>query len=242
MKHLILVMALVGCDASIGGADPRQVSPAPDVPGQVGVPTTPNQGSVAPDPVTPTDPTRPTTATTPTGPMTPPSPAGACAAGRDYTGFGGESLRGDRKPDALGRETRRPKAFGALLTEYPRVLGNTPAMLAGTETTFGALPARWFAEATVSGVSIYTAFRVAFQGCLALTAQSANYNTFPTDGSARAECASWAERFWSRRATGLELDSCVKAMVQDAASEASARRRWAYGCATTLTAADFLTF
>lgn len=172
----------------------------------------------------------------------PAAQAPSCDTGRQYVGFGGFDLAGDRVTGEVGEETRRPKPFSALSTELPRVLGNTPAMLATSESTFGSIPARWHTEPTLSAVSVYTAFRIAFQGCLTLTAQPAKYATAPTDATARVECAAWAERFWSRKALEPELTACVQVTVRDAAVETSARRRWAYGCASTLSAADFLTF
>jgi hypothetical protein len=119
----------------------------------------------------------------------PPAQAPTCDPGRQYVGLGGFDLAGDRVTGEVGEETRRPKPFTALSTEFPRVLGNTPAMLASSESTFGTIPARWHTEPTLSAVSVYTAFRVAFQGCLTLTAQPAKYNTAPTDTTARTECA-----------------------------------------------------
>ncbi|MBL8935341.1 MAG: hypothetical protein JNM69_12365 [Archangium sp.] len=172
----------------------------------------------------------------------PAAPAPSCDVGRQYVGFGGADLAGDRVPGEIGEEARRPKPFSALSTEFTRVLGNTPALLASSESTFGSIPARWHTEPTLSAVSVYTVFRIAFQGCLTLTSQPTKYATAPTDTTARAECAAWAERFWNRKALEPELTACVQVTVRDAAVETSARRRWASGCAATLSAADFLTF
>lgn len=170
------------------------------------------------------------------------APAPTCAQGREYVGFGGGNLAADRVAGEVGEELRRPKPFSALSTEFTRVLGSTPTRLAAAESTFGIAPARWFTEPTMSAVSVYTTFRIAFEGCLTLTAQPAKYGTAPTDATARTECAAWAERFWSRKALSPELDACVQVAVRDATVETNARRRWAYGCAATLSAADFLTF
>lgn len=172
----------------------------------------------------------------------PAAPAPTCDTGRQYLGFGGTDLAADREQGEVGEESRRPKPFSALSTEFPRVLGSTPAMLAGSESTFGLVPARWHTEPTMSAVSVYTAFRIAFQGCLTVTQTPAKYNTAPTDTTARAECAAWAEKFWNRKALDPELDACVQVTVRDSVTETSARRRWAYGCASTLVASDFLTF
>jgi len=80
----------------------------------------------------------------------------------------------------------------------------------------------------MSAVSVYTTFRIAFEGCLASTVQPARYGTAPTDTTARTECAAWAERFWNRKALSPELDACVQVTVL------RLRR--------TLSSADFLTF
>lgn len=168
--------------------------------------------------------------------------APTCDTGRAYVGFGGGDLALDRDPGAIGEETRRPRPFTALSSEFTRVLGAAPAMLAGAESTFGTIPARWSQEPTSSAVSVFTTFRIAFQGCLTLTAQPAKFGVMPTEATARTECAAWAERFWSRTALGPELDACVQVVTFDATVETSARRRWAYGCAATLSSADFLTF
>lgn len=181
------------------------------------------------------------------GPATPPTvgdapPAPSCDKGREYLGFGGGDLAGDRELGEVGEESRRPKPFSALSTEFPRVLGNTPASLASAESTFGIAPGRWFSEPTMSAVTVYTTFGVAFQGCLTFTAQPTRFGTAPTAATARTECAAWAERFWSRKALEPELDACVQVAVRDAATDPNARRRWAYACAATLTSSDFLTF
>jgi hypothetical protein len=171
------------------------------------------------------------------------SPAApTCDTGRAYVGFGGLDLALDREPGAVGEETRRPRPFTALASEFTRVLGATPTMLAGAESTYGTIPARWSQEPTLSAVSVFTTFRIAFQGCLTLTAQPAKFGVMPTEATARTECAAWAERFWSRTALGPELDACVQVVTRDATVETNARRRWAYGCAATLSSADFLTF
>ncbi|MEW6432384.1 MAG: hypothetical protein AB1730_12825 [Myxococcota bacterium] len=165
-----------------------------------------------------------------------------CDSGRTYVGFGGTELTADRRQVDLGLETVRLKPFSALQTEYPRVLGNTPGLLAGAESTFGTTPARWFPAPQASAVTMYTAYRIAFQGCLTLTAQPAKYAVEATQETAMAECAVWAKKFWSRPALGPEIEACASLIRVDAASETNVRRRWAYGCAAVLTASDFMTY
>lgn len=165
-----------------------------------------------------------------------------CESGRSYEGFGGAQLTQDRKEADIGLERARTKPFAALQTEYVRVLGNTPALLAQSESTFGLTPPRWYPKTDPNAVSLYQAYRIAFQGCLTVTAQPAQYTQLPTLESARTECGAWAKKFWGRPAMGAELDACANVVGIYSTSETSVRRRWAHGCASVLTASDFLTF
>jgi hypothetical protein len=165
-----------------------------------------------------------------------------CESGRSYEGFGGAQLTQDRKEADVGLERARAKPFTALQTEYPRVLGNTPVLLAESESTFGLTPPRWYPKVDPNAVSLYQAYRIAFQGCLTLTAQPAQYNQLPTIDTARTECTAWAKKFWSRNAMGAEIEACTNVIGVYSSSETNLRRRWAHGCASVLTASDFLTF
>jgi hypothetical protein len=165
-----------------------------------------------------------------------------CNSGNKYVGFGGIELTADRRDVDLGFEKARVKPFSALQTEYPRVLGTTPGLLASAESTFGTTPARWFPAPQASAVAMYTAYRIAFQGCLTLTATPAKYDAEATHDTAMTECAAWAKKFWSRPALGPEIEACASVVVQESTEETNLRRRWAYGCAAVLTASDFMTF
>ena len=91
------------------------------------------------------------------------------------------------------------------------MLGNNPALVAGSAATFGQDPARWLTEPTSSAVTVYTAFRIAFQGCLTTTSVTPSaYTTAPSNSTAATECANWARKFWSRDATQPEIDACVQ--------------------------------
>ena len=165
-----------------------------------------------------------------------------CQVGRSYRGFGGTELTQDRKEADIGLERARTKPFAALATEYPRVLGNTPDLLSQSESTFGLTPPRWYPKGEPNAVSLYQAYRIAFQGCLTLTAQPAQYAQLPTVQSATVECASWAKKFWGRSAMTPELEACANVIGVYSTSETTLRRRWAHGCASVLTSSDFLTF
>src|SRR4029078_8985959 len=101
-------------------------------------------------------------------------------------------------------------------------------------------------------------------GCLALTGAVANtqnmtdgdakYAMDPDANTARTECTAWTRKFWSRDASPDEVQACVEVAVNDSASEVVAdngnvvtqrsapQRRWAYACATVLSATGFLAY
>ncbi len=165
-----------------------------------------------------------------------------CNSGRAYVGFGGMELTYDRPERDVGYERARAKPFSALQTEYPRVLGTTPALLAQSESTFGTTAARWYTKGDPNAVSLYQAYRIAFQGCLTVTGTAEKYATPPTAATATAECSAWAQKFWGRAALSAELEACATVIGQYALKETQVRRRWAHGCASVLTSSDFLTF
>lgn len=165
-----------------------------------------------------------------------------CDVGRTYVGFGGMKLGGDRQPAVEGMDRLRVKPYAALSAEYARALGSTPSLMSSQGATFGRAPARWHLEPLASAVSIYTAYRVAFQGCLGYTASRTTYAPAPTAAGADRECAAFARKFWSRTAMPDELAACAKVALVDTQAETDPKRRWAYTCAAVLTAAGFLTW
>ncbi len=199
-----------------------------------------NEGQNPNDPSNPSNP----------NPEQPPPPR--CDMGKTYTGFSGTELTVGRVDQDIGPERDRIKPYSAMAAEYNRALGNTPALLAQSASTFDNPPARWYVEPASSAVSIYTAYRIAFQGCLTLTSGTgapAKYQTAPTNSTAAAECQAWATKFWSREPTQEEVDACVKVAMVDSMTEGTnppqnttAPRRWAYTCASVLTAAGFTTY
>ncbi len=192
---------------------------------------------VGTDCASPTEPTTPTS--TPTTP-TPPDPK-KCG-GRPYVGMGGTELSASRKAVLAGVDHGRVKPYSALTGEYPRVLGNTPASLQGAAATFGSAPARWYEEPESSSVALQTAYAVSFDGCLTYTETDAKYAAAPTPQSAQQLCTEMERKFWSRTPTTGEVASCVDVATNGTASEPQARRKWAYACASVLTAAGFLTY
>lgn len=184
----------------------------------------------------------------PSEPDEPPAPPPRCDMGKQYTGFAGTMLEAGRVDNDMGLERARVKPYSALVGEYSRVLGNNPALIGQSATTFGQDLACWLTEPTSSAVTVYTAFRVAFQGCLTTTSVAGSkYATLPTNSTAAAECGAWARKFWSRDATPAEIDACVQVAMVDSAKEGTntnpaSSRRWAYACASVLSAAGFMTY
>lgn len=162
--------------------------------------------------------------------------------GRDYASFDNSSLIAARPPTRLGDDRGRMKPFSALQTEYQRVLGNTPASLTGAGTTFGQVPKMWFEETQASSVALQTAYNIAFDGCLTMTATDAAYAAAPDAASAQTQCSAMARKFWSKTPGPQEIDACVDMAVTGSAKETDPRRRWSYACASVLTAAGFLTY
>lgn len=97
----------------------------------------------------------------------------ALCTGREYVGYGATKLAERRAVAKLGANRGRVKPFGALNTEFERVLGNKPASLA-------------------------TAYDIAFDGCLTYVATEPKLAQAPTAASAQDACATTARRFWSK--------------------------------------------
>lgn len=172
------------------------------------------------------------------------SPTATCLdKAAKYTGFGKTALIDDRLDAVEGVDRQRFKPYSALTSEYPRVTGvNAPALLGQSGTTFGQPVARWHEEPEGSAVNLYTAFRIAFESCLTLTATDAKYAAAPAEPAVSQECSALARKFWSRTATPDEVKTCVQVGTVDSTTETDARRRWAYTCASVLTSAGFLTY
>jgi hypothetical protein len=177
-----------------------------------------------------------------TGEAPPPPEAPVACTSREYKTFDGSLLTKGRAETPPGNDRARLKPFESLASEYARVLGATPASLAGAAATFASPPKRWYSEPQGNAVALETAYAIAFDGCLDFTASDAAYSGAPDATSAPAVCADMARRFWSKTPTPAEIQPCVDVATTGAASEPAPRRKWAYACASVLTAAGFLTY
>lgn len=162
--------------------------------------------------------------------------------GREYTGYGATALHAKRVAANIGVNRGRVKPFGALKTEFERVLGNKPASLASADATFAAPPARWYAEPAANAVALKTSYDIAFDGCLTYVAADPKLAQAPTAATAQEACASMARKFWSKTPAPQEIASCVDVAVTGAAAEPATDRKWAYACAAVLGSAGFLTY
>jgi hypothetical protein len=167
----------------------------------------------------------------------------ACTdVGKGYTGFGGTKLEDKRVNAAIGADRTRIKPYTALKAEYERVIGQAPNSLGQAAGSFGSPPTRFASEPRAGAIQLYSAFRVAFDGCLTFTATAPEYSAAPTKESATAQCTTMARKFWSRAPTPEEVDQCTQVATNDTGTEPDVRRRWAYTCATLLSSAGFLTY
>ena len=162
--------------------------------------------------------------------------------GRSYVLFDGSKLEDTRVNENVGVNRARLKPFTVLNGEYQRVLGLVPASLAASGSSFDEPPARWYAEAQHSGVSLNAIFDISFEGCRALTATAPDYAAAPTTETATAMCSALIRKAWSRSASPEEIASCTNLATQKLSAEPDARKRWTYVCSSILSSSQFLTF
>ena len=216
-NHLCFLASLLALGAAACGADPN-VLDGPGGPGS--------------QPTTPTD----ATAT---------AEALQCTQvpqGRSYTLFDGSKMEASRLNENVGVNRARIKPFGVLAGEYQRVLGLVPASLAASAGSFDEPPARWYAEAQHSGVSLNAIFDLSFEGCSAFTKTSADYAAAPTNETATTVCTSLMRKAWSHAPSPDEITSCTTLATSKLATEPDARKRWSYVCSSILSSSQFLTF
>jgi hypothetical protein len=162
--------------------------------------------------------------------------------GRSYILFDNTKLEDTRVNENVGVNRARLKPFDVMKGEYQRVLGLVPASLDASASSFDAPPARWYAEAQHSGVSLNAIFDISFEGCAAYTKTAPEYAAAPTPESAATVCGAIMRKAWSRTASPDELASCTALATTKLAAEPDARKRWTYVCSSILSASQFLTF
>ncbi len=162
---------------------------------------------------------------------------------KSYKGFGNINLVAGRVTDVPKEGDRfRVKPYSVLAGEYTRVLGSVPGSLAANAASFVAAPERWYVEPQASAVTLFTSFRIAYEGTLALVASDTKYSAAPTEESASVICSSFARQVWNRLPTPAEITACKNLAMIETAGETDVKARWAYALASVMASADFLTY
>ena len=172
----------------------------------------------------------------PDGPL---APASQCVAGASHVGIGGVGLETARSKDGAGLNRTRMKPYGVLAAELQRVTGVVPASLAKAASTFGDAPARWTDEPKPTALAMASLYEIAFDACLDVVAKRSDLTAAPTAETAPGACASFMRTFWSRVPSKDQIDACATFAVSGTAKEPTASRRWAYACASVLSAEGF---
>lgn len=168
-------------------------------------------------------------------------PPVTCDQARTYTNFGGKDLTADRPKIAAGTDRMRMKPFGSLASEYNRALGITGFNTAAYAGVFGKPPIRWYEEPQASAATIYSSFALAFDGCSQATATGADYTMAPSATVADRLCRDFARKAWNREMTDDEASHCATYAVNTNSADPP-QKRWAYACASVLTASSFIAY
>lgn len=140
-------------------------------------------------------------------------------------------------PQALVGAMLAEPAFMSRFARYANsALNEEPGLSPAEDSTF------WYEEPSASANTLYASFTVAYQGCLELTATGTAYAAAPTEATATTICTDLGRQFWSRTPSAEEVAPCVEYAVSETAGEPDPRRRWAYTCASVLSAAGFLSY
>lgn len=187
----------------------------------------------------------------PAGGKQPPAASATTACGlvpRTYRGIDGRLLDRDRDEAPAVNNVLRLKPYTALLGDYRRIFGRPPSAAIDAASTFGVVPARWYSEPQAGAVSLHTAHRIAFAGCLSLMPSHEAWAAMPTRESAATQCAEWGLEFWGHRPDREQNKTCVSFLTNDAQFAnatppvTAPGERWAAGCAMMLTTAEFLSY
>jgi hypothetical protein len=165
-----------------------------------------------------------------------------CDQARTYLGFDGKALEADRPAIAAYTDRMRMKPFAVLSAEYSRALGLSAFNTAIYAGTFGKSPARWFDEPAASAATVYAAFALAYDGCTQATATGADFTMAPTATIADRLCRDFSRKAWQREATDDEASTCATFALNMTNPADAPAKRWAYTCASVLSASSFLAY
>lgn len=165
-----------------------------------------------------------------------------CEPTRSYVGFGGNKLEADRPTIEPGSDRMRMKPFAALAAEYARALALSAVDTSQYAATFGRPPARWYTEAEASANTVYAAFALAYGACTQHTSTGGSFAMAPEPTLADRLCRDFARAAWQREPADDEIAACVTYAVEKTDPTHAPAKRWAYACASVLTASSFLAY
>ena len=164
-------------------------------------------------------------------------------SGRRYRGFGNTDLVAGRVTEVpIDMDRFRLKPLSVLSADFNRIFGSVPSSLERNRTTFIHASDRWYIEPKASGVTIFSTYRIAYEGSLAFAATNPMTAAAPSEESATEVCSTFAEMAWNQAASEAQIDACRKVAVIDTATEPDVKARWAYAFAAILTATEFVAY
>ena len=164
-------------------------------------------------------------------------------SGRRYRGFGDTDLVAGRVTEVpIEMDRFRIKPLDVLSADLARVIGSVPPSLERNRSTFIEASPRWFIEPKSSGVTIYSTYRIAYEGGLTYAASNQLTAAAPTEATATEVCRSFAQTAWKQAATDEQVSACARIAVVDTAAEPDVRARWAYALASILTSTEFINY
>ena len=136
-----------------------------------------------------------------------------------------------------GQDTRRLKTYDMFTTDFDRIFGSVPSVLAGSRGAFKPAPEFWHTEGELGASALNVLVNAALQGC----EDEANLPAI-NDASLKNACADWANRMWLRPATATELQACADVALIDADELNNAKTQAVYACVSMMVALPAITF
>jgi hypothetical protein len=97
-------------------------------------------------------------------------------------------------------------------------------------------------EPIASGITLFTTYRIAYDGGLTISGSHPDMRAAPTPESAEKVCGEFINLAWRRPGTAAEMEHCKNVAVMATAAETDVKVRWAHTIASILTSADFIAY
>lgn len=159
----------------------------------------------------------------------------------EYVGMNGTDLASSRLDLEPGTNRARMLPFKRLREKYKRVLDVIPGFTGYQDISFYEPVIRWFVEPEINAINVLISFRSGYQGCRAYLSGE-EFGIAPTPATAEEQCIAWQRRFWSVEPTSEQTASCVSVLLHPQNTDPVVKNRWAYGCASVISATQFLTY